>query len=340
MNACKRDIACCRFFLGRQAMIRCSLVMAAITMALQVPATLAQSYPDKPIRLIVPYPPGGIDPCARIMMPKMVEMLGQQIILENRPGANGLIGTEIVVRSPADGYTLLFATTSTLVGGYLMLKSVTWNPMKDLTPVISLFESMRTITVPASMPIRSMKELIDYCKQNPGKLSFGSSGVGSAFHLDGEILKEAAGIDIVHVPYKGSAPLATDVAAGRIEIGVMSYNNVKPHITAGKLRLIAIMEKSRSKIVPGVATVAETLPGVTRSPGWTGVLGPAGMPRPIVNRLFAAAKAAMETQEVRNYHETNATEIAILTPEEMTETMRSGLAQVSGLMKRINLQPE
>ncbi len=314
-------------------------ILAVATGVASVPCP-AQVYPDRPIRLVVPYPPGGIDPYARVMMPKMVEMLGQQIILENRPGANGLIGTEIVARSPADGYTLLFATTSTLVGGYLMLKSVTWNPQKDLTPIISLFESMRTITVPAVLPIRSIRELIDYCKQNPGKLSFGSSGIGSAFHLDGEILKEVAGIDIVHVPYKGSAPLATDVAAGRIEIGVMSYNNVKPHIAAGKLRLIAIMEKNRSNTVPGIPTVAETLPGIVRSPGWTGILGPAGLPRPIVNRLFAAAKAAMDSQEVRTYHETNATEIAVLNPDEMAESLRNGLAQVSGLMKRINLKPE
>ena len=321
---------------------KCSIVIAALAVALPLlpAATLAQSYPEKPIRLVVPYPPGGIDPYARVMMPKMIEQLGQQIILENRPGANGLIGTEIVVRSPADGYTILFATTSTLVGGYLMLKSVTWNPQKDLTPVISLFESLRTITVPAHMPIRSIKELIEYCKQNPGKLSFGSSGIGSAFHLDGEILKEAAGIDIVHVPYKGSGPLATDVAAGRIEIGVMSYNNVIPHIKAGKLRLLAIMEQKRSSSLPGVPTVSETLAGVVRSPGWTGFLGPAGMPRPVVTRLFSAAKYAMESPEVRNHHEQMQTVINILTPEEMTESMRAGLTQVAALMKRINLQPE
>ena len=300
----------------------------------------AQSYPEKPIRLVVPYPPGGIDPYARVMMPKMVESLGQQIILENRPGANGLIGTENVVRSPADGYTILFATTSTLVGGYLMLKSVTWDPTKDLTAIISLFESLRTITVPASLPIRSVKELIDYAKRNPGKLSFGSSGIGSAFHLDGEILKEAAGIDIVHVPYKGSAPLATDVGAGRIEIGVMSYNNVIPYIRSGKLRLIAIMEKSRHSSLPDVPTVAETLPGVSRSPGWTGFLGPAGLPRPVVTRLFNAAKLAMESPEVRKFHEANQTVINVLTPEEMTVSLREGLGQVSALMKRINLQPE
>ena len=318
------------------------ILIASLALALPLTpvTTQAQSYPEKPIRMVVPYPPGGIDPYFRIMMPKMVEVLGQQIILENRPGANGLIGTEVVVRSPADGYTLLFATTSTLVGGFLMLKSVTWNPQKDLSPIISLFESLRTITVPASMPIRSIKELIDYAKQNPGKLSFGSSGIGSAFHLDGEILKEAAGIDIVHIPYKGSAPLATDVAAGRIEIGVMSYNNVKPHIAAGKLRLIAIMEKNRNDTVKGIPTVAETLPGVVRSPGFTGILGPAGLPKPVVDRLFMAAKAAMDSPEVRTYHQNNATEIAILNPEEMSDTIRNGLVLVSGLMKRIGLKPE
>ncbi|OGA01548.1 MAG: hypothetical protein A3H35_10090 [Betaproteobacteria bacterium RIFCSPLOWO2_02_FULL_62_17] len=318
-----------------------SILIASLALALPLaPTTQAQSYPEKPIRLIVPYPPGGIDPYARVMMPKMIENLGQQIILENRPGANGLIGTELVTKSPPDGYTILFATTSTLVGGYLMLKSVTWDPRKDLSPIISLFESLRTITVPAHMPIRSIKELIDYAKQNPGKLSFGSSGIGSAFHLDGEILKDAAGIDIVHVPYKGSGPLAMDVAVGRIEIGVMSYNNVIPHIKAGKLRLLAIMEKSRSPSLPGVPTVSETLPGVSRSPGWTGFLGPAGMPRPVVTRLFNAAKYAMESTEVRAHHEKMQTVVNILTAEEMGASMRDGLTQVSALMKKINLQPE
>ena len=318
-----------------------SILIASLALALPLaPTTQAQSYPEKPIRLIVPYPPGGIDPYARVMMPKMIENLGQQIILENRPGANGLIGTELVTKSPPDGYTILFATTSTLVGGYLMLKSVTWDPRKDLSPIISLFESLRTITVPAHMPIRSIKELIDYAKQNPGKLSFGSSGIGSAFHLDGEILKDAAGIDIVHVPYKGSGPLAMDVAVGRIEIGVMSYNNVIPHIKAGKLRLLAIMEKSRSPSLPGVPTVSETLPGVSRSPGWTGFLGPAGMPRPVVTRLFNAAKYAMESTEVRAHHEKMQTVVNILTAEEIGASMRDGLTQVSALMKKINLQPE
>jgi len=320
--------------------IKLSILIASLALVLPLAPATAQSFPEKPIRMIVPYPPGGIDPYARVMMPKMIENLGQQIILENRPGANGLIGTELVTKAPPDGYTILFATTSTLVGGYLMLKSVTWDPRKDLTPIISLFESLRTITVPAQMPIRSIKELIDYAKQNPGKLSFGSSGIGSAFHLDGEILKDAAGIDIVHVPYKGSGPLAMDVAVGRIEIGVMSYNNVIPHIKAGKLRLLAIMEKNRSASLPGVPTVAETLPGVSRSPGWTGFLGPAGMPRPVVTRLFNAAKYAMESPEVRAHHEKFQTVVNVLTPDEMGESLRAGLTQVSSLMKKINLQPE
>ena len=217
-------------------------------------------------------------------------------------------------------------------------EGVTWDPVKDMTPIISLFESLRTITIPASMPIYNIRDLIDYCKKNPGKLSFGSSGIGSAFHLDGEILKEAAGIDIVHVPYKGSAPLATDVAAGRVEIGVMSYNNVIPYIKSGKLRLLAIMEKKRSPMIPDVPTVAETLPGTWRSIGWTGFMGPrtAAADR---DRINAAARAAMDTPEVRAFHEKYGTIINLTTPEEVGESLKDGLAQISGLMKRIGLQP-
>jgi tripartite-type tricarboxylate transporter receptor subunit TctC len=303
-------------------------------------AAQAQAYPTKPVRIVVPYPPGGIDPYLRIMMPKMTELMGQPIVLENRPGANGLIGTEVVVRSPADGYTLLFATTSTLVGGTLMIKAATVDPIKDLTPIVGLFESLRTITVSSALPVTNVRELIDYARANPGKLSFGSSGVGSAFHLDGEIFKEAAGIDIVHVPYKGSAPMATAITSGEIAIGIASYNNIAAAWKGGKVRLIAIMERKRSPLVPDVPTLAETLPGAVKSVGWTGILGPAGLPRPIVNRWHAAAKAAMETPDVIAYHRKMGTDIDVSSPEDTAESLRAGLKQVSALMKKINLQPE
>jgi tripartite-type tricarboxylate transporter receptor subunit TctC len=314
-------------------------ILAALALAMPLMAA-AQAYPTKPVRIVVPYPPGGIDPYLRIMMPKMTEIMGQPIVLENRPGANGLIGAEVVARSPADGYTLLFATTSTLVGGTLMVKAPPFDPVKDLTAIVGLFESMRTITVLSALPVTNVKELIEYAKVNPGKLSFGSSGIGSAFHLDGEIFKEAAGIDIVHVPYKGSAPMATAITSGEIGIGVASYNNIAAAWKAGKVRLIAVMERKRNPLVPDIPTVAETLPGVWRSVGWTGILGPAGLPRPIVNRWHAAAKAAMETPDVVGYHRKMGTDINVTTPEETAESLRAGLKQISTLMKKINLQPE
>ena len=318
-----------------------TLAVMLLALPLAAPFTVgAQAYPTKPVRFVVPYPPGGIDPYLRIMMPKMTEMMGQPIVLENRPGANGLIGAEIVAKSAPDGYTLLFATTSTLVGGTLMIKAATVDPVKDFTPIVSLFESMRTITVSAALPITNVRELVDYAKANPGKLSFGSSGVGSAFHLDGEIFKEAAGIDIVHVPYKGSAPMATAITSGEIGIGVASYNNIVAAWKGGKVRLIAIMERKRNPVVPDIPTVAETLPGVYRGVGWTGILGPAGLPRPIVQRWHAAAKAAMESPDVVGYHRKMGTDISVTTPEETAESLRAGLKQISTLMKKINLQPE
>jgi tripartite-type tricarboxylate transporter receptor subunit TctC len=317
--------------------LRTMLAAMALTLPL---AAFGQAYPTKPVRIVVPYPPGGIDPYLRIMMPKMTEVMGQPIVVENRPGANGIIGADVVVRSPADGYTLLFATTSTLVGGTLMIKAASFDPVKDLTAIVGLFESLRTLTVSAALPVTNVRELIEYAKANPGKLSFGSSGVGSAFHLDGEIFKEAAGIDIVHVPYKGSAPMSTAITTGEIAIGVASYNNIVAAWKAGKVRLIAVMERKRSPVIPDVPTVAETLPGTYKGVGWTGILGPAGLPRPIVMRWHAAAKAAMEAPDVVAYHRKMGTDIHVTSPEETAESLRAGLKQISTLMKKINLQPE
>ncbi len=314
------------------------LLTAALSSLPLVPG--AQGYPVKPIKLVVPYPPGGIDPYARIMTPKISEILGQPIIVENRAGANGIIGTDYVVHSAADGYTLLFATTSTLVGGTLMLKAVSYDPLKDLTPIVGLFESLRTITVSAALPIHSVRELIDYSRAHPGKLTFGSSGIGSAFHLDGEILKDAAGIDMLHVPFKGTAPMATAIAAGQIDVGVASLNNVIAAIKANKVRLIAVMEKQRSPIFPDVPTVAETLPGTYKTVGWTGIFGPAGLPREIVSRWNAAARVAMETPEARAFHEKNGTVVNVTSPEETGQSLREGLAGVAALMKKIHLEPQ
>jgi tripartite-type tricarboxylate transporter receptor subunit TctC len=308
----------------------------AATLVLLSSAAVAQ-YPAKPIRIVVPYPPGGIDPALRIMAPKMTELLGQSLVIENRAGANGLIGSENVARSPADGYTLLFATSSTLVGGVLLMKDAKIDPVKDFTPISNLFGNLRTITVHSSLPVSTLKELVDYAKKNPGKLSYGSSGIGSTFHLDGEIFKQAAGVDVVHVPYSGTGPLSTALLAGQVEVGIMSLVNVRQHVAAGKLKLVAIMEEKRHPGMPDVPTAAEIYPGAVKSGAWVALLGPAGLPRPVVQRVHEAAIAAMNTREVRDYHDKNGAVIEATSPEALAAAIRTDLEKTAKLLKSIGL---
>ena len=300
----------------------------------------AQAYPVKPIRMVVPYPPGGIDPYARVMMPAMNEMLGQQIVLENRPGANGVIGSDIVAKSAPDGYTILFATSSTLVGGIFLIKDVPFDPVKDLTPISNMFEPQQVLAAPASFPPNTVKELVDYAKRNPGKISYGSSGIGSVFHLNGELLKIVADIDMVHVPYKGTGPLATELLAGRVDMAFPALSNVRGFLSSGKVKLLAVPEGKRIAQLPDVPTVAETIPGFQKVPSWIAMFGPAGMPAPVVNRLHAAIVRGLGTPESRKYHEENGSLIMATGPEQLTAALKGDLERVGKLIKRLDIKPE
>jgi tripartite-type tricarboxylate transporter receptor subunit TctC len=322
----------------RTGLLAASLCTAAAVIA-PLPAG-AQAFPAKPIHMVVPYPPGGVDAFARVMTPKMEELLGQSIIVDNRGGANGTIGASLVAREQPDGYTVLFAASSTIIGAPKMMKSVPFDPVKDFSPVSELYSNLRIITVHESVPIKSLRELIDYAKRNPGKLSFGSSGIGSTFHLDGEILKAAAGIDIVHVPYKGTGPMLTDLAAGRVEIGIGATSSFEQYIRSGKMRPIAMFEKKRYAKYPNVPTVAEILPGTQKSPSWIALMAPAGVPRPIVQRLNAAAVAAMQAPTAKAYFDKTGTDIIGSTPEELAKTIREDLVRMENLLKRLGIQPE
>jgi tripartite-type tricarboxylate transporter receptor subunit TctC len=311
-----------------------------LVLALSMPlAAWPQAYPSKPIRMIVPYPPGGVDAGTRVMAPRMGELLGQPIVIENRGGANGVIGAELVARSPADGYTLLFPTSSTMVGAVKTMKEVPWDPLKDFTSISFLYDNLRIITVHASLPVNSLRDLIDYAKKNPGKLSYGSSGIGSAFHLDGEVFKAAAGIDILHVPYKGTGPMLTDMAAGRVEVGVGSISSIEPHIKSGKLKLLAFMEKKRAARYPDVPTVSETLPGTSKIATWIGMMGPAGLPRPVLMRIHSAAVGSMQSPEAKAYFVQTGAEVVGSSPEELAELIRDSLEQLGKLLDRMNLKP-
>jgi tripartite-type tricarboxylate transporter receptor subunit TctC len=316
-----------------------SAMMAAACLVLSL-AAHSQAYPSKPLRMIVPYAPGGIDPFARVMMPKMVELLGQPIVLENRPGANGMIGSEIVARAAPDGYTILFVTSSTVVGGVFLIKDVRFDPVKDLTPISLMFEPTHVVATPASFPVNSMKELVAYAKRNPGKISYGSSGIGSIFHLNGELLRIAADIDIVHVPYRGSAPLATELLAGRVELAFPALNNMRPFLGSGKVKLLAVAEPKRLPSLPTIPTVAETFPGFQKAPSWIAMFGPSGLSREIVDRLHHTIAAALNAPEVRKFHDDNGSQILADTPERLSEKLKADLEKVGRLIRQLNIQAE
>jgi tripartite-type tricarboxylate transporter receptor subunit TctC len=313
--------------------------LAALTLAL-AGSLHAQTFPTKPIRLVAPYPPGGIDNYARAVAPKVSEFLGQPVVIDNRAGANGFIGSRHVADSPPDGYTLLFVTASTPVIGIVLTKVAPYDPVKDFTPIINLLDGQSVMVVHPGVPVNSVKELIDLARKNPGKLSFSSSGMGSSFHLNGESIKMATGVDLLHVPYKGSAPALTDVVAGRIDIGLPSYQNAKAHIDQGKLRLLAVMDSKRNPALPDTPALGETIPNFKKAPGWTAIFGPAGMPRPIVDRLNAAFAKAVSEPDMRKLIAANGATLRAGTPEELGALVRDDLVNVAAIVKAANIPVE
>ena len=302
-------------------------------------AAYAQAFPTKPIQMVVPYPPGGVDPYARVMMPKMIEVLGQNIVLENRPGANGIIGSREAARAAPDGYTILFATSSTLVGGIFMIKDVNLDPVKDLAPITLMFEPQQVLAVPASLPVNNVKELIDYARKNPGRLSYGSSGIGSVFHLNGELFKQVTGIFMVHIPYGGTGPLARELLAGRIDVAFPALSNVRTFLASGKVKVLALAEAQRYAGLPNVPTIAEIVPGFRKAPSWIAMFAPAGTPRAAIERLHTAIVAGLNAPEVRKYHDDNGSKIMAQGAEQLSAALKGDLERVGKLIKTLDIKP-
>ena len=318
------------------------MICLAAALAATAAATVsAQSFPSKPIRLVVPFPPGPIDVLARIYAPKMSEELGQAVIVENRPGAGSALGTEFVARSAPDGYTLLHCSTSALLMAPFTVKAVTYNALKDFSLISQMMETPYYLLLNSAVPINSVQELIDFAKRNPGKLSYATSGVGSAGHMEVEALKSILGIDIVHVPYKGMAPAIQDVIAGRVEMASMVYLGFGAMLASGKLKLIAVTDFTRHKSFPAVPSITETVPNFRRIPTWQALVGPAGIPRPVVMRLHNAIVKALNMPEVRAKIEGEAKSVIIgNTPEEFAPVLKADYEHVGRLVKELGIKAE
>lgn len=260
----------------------------AIALSLFSTVSLAQDYPSRPIKLIVPFPSGGAtDIVARVVAQQLGSDLGQTVIVDNKAGAAGVIGAEAAARAAPDGYTLVLTTSSTHTIGPLLNPKIPYSATKDFTPIIYLAASPQVVIVPLSSPAQTMQELIDYVRKNPNKLNFGSAGIGGIPHLSTERFLSMAGLQMTHVPYKGTALAMPDLMAGRLDMMFDSISSALPHIKDGKVRALAVTSPKPTSAAPSIPLLSQTVPGY-ESLTWFGVFGPAGLPAPIVSKLNAA----------------------------------------------------
>lgn len=306
----------------------------------QTPSTGAGlAWPTKPVRMIIPFPPGGTtDILGRVAAQKLSEALGQQVLPDNRPGAAGNIGTELVAKAPADGYTLLTAPGSTLTIHPSLYAKLGFDPLRDFAPVTLLAAVPNLLVVHPSLPARTVKELIALAKANPGQLNYASTGAGQSTHLSMELFKTLAAVKITHVPYKGSAPAVTDLLGGHVSLMFDNMPSALPHVKAGKLRALAVSTARRSPVAAETPTVAESgLPGFEVSV-WFAVLAPANTPREITERLNRVLVKALQSAEVRERLAAQGAEAIGNTPEEFTAQMKRDLAKWAKVVKDADIK--
>ncbi len=305
------------------------------------PALAQIPFPSKPIRLIVTSPPGGSnDILNRIVGTKLAELLAQPVLIDNRPGASGFVAAEMVAKSAPDGYTLLAATEATLVANPLFFRKVPYDPQRDFAPVTIAVEIGYVLLVHPSVPARSVEELIALARTTPGRLNYASSGNGSAFHLGMELFKRMAGVDIVHVPFKGSALSVNAMLAGEVQIMLNGTPNGVPLANSGKLRALAVAGARRSPLAPELPTIAESgLPGYEMS-GWFGTVAPAGTPAAVIAALNREYVRALHLPEVRERLEGYGFEVVGNTPEEFASRMRSESQRLARVIRDSGAKPE
>ena len=304
------------------------LAIAALAFA---SAASAQPFPSRPVTIVVPFPPaGGTDVLTRILQPSLSKMWSQPVIVENKPGAAGAIGGDYVAQAKPDAYTLLMSSTA----------GITTKNVDKLTPISLVSASPYVVVVNAKVPVRSVRELVDYAKRNPGKLTFGSSGTGAASHLSAELFKSMAGIEMLHVPYKGTGQAVTDLLGGQIDVMFSPAETVMQHVQSGRLRALAVTSATRFAVLPDLPTVAEAgVPGYA-AVGWFGLFAPAATPRDLVARISADVNKALGEPEVRQRMLAAGAEPSGMTPDQFAAFVRSEMAKWTKLMKERGINPE
>lgn len=308
--------------------------------ALSAAQVLAQAWPARPVRFVVPFPPGGsTDVAARTLADKLTRSLGAQFVVENRAGGSGAIGTTAVARAAPDGYTILFAAdpVTTL---FLVVKNLEFDTLRDFAAITQVTTQPLAVAVHASVPATSVQELVAYAKANPGKLSFAHSGTGTGQHFSGELLKKMAGLDIVHVPYKGGGPAVQDLVAGQVPMGVLGSTPLIPHHKSGRIRILAFTSKDRFAPMPEIATLHESgFPGFDTGQ-WLGLLAPRGTPADVVQRLHAATAEALALADVRERLAQAALQPVGNTPREFEAVIRADIERWGKLAHELGIQPQ
>ena len=315
--------------------------IAALVLLALVSTADAQSWPAKPIRIISPYPPAGAnDLLARIIAPKLSEQLGQPVVVENRAGATGNIGAELVAKAPADGDTLLMGQAGNLTINISLMAKIPFDPVRDFSPVTMVASTPNVLVVHPSLPVRTVKDLIALAKAKPGQINYATSGIGSPGHLAAELLNKSAGIRLVHIPYKGAAPALLDVVAGNAHLYFTSAVSAQPFIPSGRLRMVAVASAKRSPSLPEVPTVAEAgFPEFDVS-SWWGVVAPASTPREVVMRLQTEIHRVIALPEIRAKLAEQGLDIATNTPEQFAAYIKSETAKWAKLIREVGVKPE
>jgi tripartite-type tricarboxylate transporter receptor subunit TctC len=310
-------------------------VTAALAMLMSA-HVLAQAYPSKPIHLIVPFPPGGaVDFSARILQGPLSEALGQPVVIDNRAGASGMVGSDYVAKSKPDGYTLLLGNIASLAINVGLYKTMPYDAKKDLTPIMHTVDVNYVLVVNPSVPAHSVAELIAYAKANPGKLAYGSSGSGGLPHLSMELFKTLTGVNIVHVPYKGGGPMVTDLLGDTVQLVIADQASLMPHVKRGALRALAVASPKRSPSAPELPTIAESGIAGFQAVAWNGLAGPAGLPPEIVRIIHDAFAKTMSLPDVHERLMAGGLDIVADSPEEFARFQNAEIEKWSKVVKDV-----
>jgi tripartite-type tricarboxylate transporter receptor subunit TctC len=316
-----------------------NLACAMMALVLAAPAS-AQDYPNRAVTLLVPQAPGASsDALARTLLEPLQAAWGQPIVIDNRPGASSNIGAAVAARAQPDGYTILIGTDALMTSNAYLFKSMPFDPVKDFAPVTVAGLNTIALTVNAELPVTTVPELIAYAKANPGKLQYGTPGIASPHHLSGELLRRHAGVDIVHVPYRGGGPAANDLVGGHIKMAFLSLSTAVPILPTGKIRIVALVERHGYAAMPDVPTLGEILPGFEMS-SWLGLFVPAATPAPIIARINETMRKILLDPPIKEKLATLGLAVAPGAPAELADRIKRGLALRGELIKAANIQPE